>query len=813
MIKLKEYLVESLIYLTEAKLEDFVNKYMKVHANHEVVKSSPELARQLIGAAHKHANDHDEAMFLTDHLLSGFYKPEEDDMTMSGVIGTWRSAKAKNLIPKEAKLAGVSHDDLMERFKSIPELADIKVGLGGKQRKALSALDQHKLGTIDHPEYGKLTVYNFDKNNAGEEARREELRKHFSNLCTGTRYHWCVLGNKSYMETYVKKGTGFFTYVDENGVAKISHGYGDRGTTDVPAGVVVNPDNSTHRHQELVKRQTLELLPKEKKLEYALTNNLFSEKEIDEKMPEILRMYSEKEPGEHAIGLTSLPPSVHRKFSDDTVDTIYKKATKHLEGGRDTWDLLQSIGGARFLTTRLADRILAKPEISKQDTSILKNLNLGLEPSRHSEPAFPEEQRPLQSYERDLLNLQQTMASHPNPSVRRALAANDQTMDRQSYKHMLLDDDVFKQLLNDSDPSVRHNALIGKNMTTPRKRKFIFDKSQPVDDRVKAFFSAGTGYATHHSFHDIPNEMFLDPDHEEFMSKIIKQDTLYRSSYDRKISPNDINRFVNLYSTNKPNSPVVTSLIQHPEFSKEHFDTLMAQTNNPDIFESALKSKYATPELVQKVLNHPEMGSNPHLRSTALLSRGTDLEGFHKALKTETNPDVRNHLLSHLDESHISRYFVPGGRVFMYLPPEQRVLTDYHRKNRDYALNSGEEFLIRHVYNTTREQDQYMFGGTQDNPIPNPEKVSPDLLLKHLNTKWKNPDTTKAVVDYARTNYASYKDHPELSYRIKTLDSTGLNSNMEIQPVVDLRIHEQVNPRKYLKKTALNSIQNYFKQL
>jgi hypothetical protein len=812
MHTLKNYLIETLIYITEAKLPEFVNKYMKAHANHPMVRENPEQAREMIAGAHKHANDHDEAMFLTQHLLDQFYKPEEDDLTMSNVVRTWRSAKAKNYIPKEERLHGNTHDDLMQRFASIPELSNVKLGVSGKQRMALRGLEKYKLGTINHPEHGKLSVYNFNTENTSDEQEREAARQNFSKLCTGGRYSWCVLANPSYMQTYSQRGSGFFTYVDEDGKAVVSHGHGDRATDDVPGGVIVNPDNSTHEYQKELKSQTAELLPENKKFDYKLANNIIDQDSIKD---EIQKEYGRLKKEKNELSLISKTPILaHEHFSEEMLDdlsnSLYKKIN---EKGWLENEYSEKIQPSKILNKAFGERVLRDPNPQKHHAILLKQLNFGMDP--------------------ELNEMESKFADHPNPLIRRAFAGNETLYHPSDMegRNRGLSDETFQKLLADPDEGVRHNALVGHNMAGKRVTDFIFNSDNSIDEKLKAFFSKGNKSSIHwrtpSSYFPFKNlnpdlqehaehENFIkDPKNEEFYTRALEIDSNIDDDWGRRFGTFYVNSLHRHYE-DKPSSDIMAMLVKHPNLSRERATSSMMASNNPQVIKNGLTREDEQGDLADYFSTH----GNPEVRAAALTSGKANLKTVYESLNAETDPQVKNEVFNHMMDNPIRNYLLPKKAGRGWGGEKKNKLTPQMIKNRNYIMGeSNDERLIKTFYKTALDDWEH-------------EDASGELLVpvgvleKHLNTKWKNADTLNTIRGYInrrsdvyiKNNIESANRDDEIATRTENILNTAKNKigNDIVRTYgndIPLKENRIKNPKKYLKENTYNNILKYFKTL
>ncbi len=822
MHTLKNYLTETLIYITEAKLPEFVNKYMKAHANHPMVRENPEQAREMIAGAHKHANDHDEAMFLTQHLLDEFYKPEEDDLTMSNVVRTWRSAKAKNYIPKEERLYGQTHDDLMQKFKAIPEFSKVNVGITGKQRNALNELETFKIGTIDHPEHGKLAVYNFNSQNAADDEVREAARQNFSKLCTGERYSWCVLPNKERMKAYSQEGLGFFTYVDENGRAVISHGYGDRATPEVPAGVVVDPDNRTHAHQREVKNQTLKILPENKKYAYAVTNNLLDITDVKKEIEKEYERIKKDKSGLHDM-LTMTPGHLHEHFSEEMFDDLLKSFHKNINENGDQFlghEYADKLQQSTFLNKAFAERILREPNPKKHNATLLKNLRFGTGVGL-----------------RDMENM---FANNPNPLIRRAFAGNETLYVppgvRSNYapyhdsgEEHGFSDETFQKLLADPDESVRHNALVGHNMAGKRVTDFIFNTDNSVDEKLKAFFSRGNHPSIHwrtpssyfpfrHLDPDLKEheehiDFIKDPKNEEFYTRALEIDSNIDDEWARRFGTFYVNSLHRQYE-DTPSSNIMAMLVKHPNLSRERATSSMMVSGNPEVIKNGLSREDEQGDLADYFSTH----GNPEVRAAALTSGKANLKTVYDSLNSETDAQVRSQIFNHLMDNPLKHYLLPKKPGRGWGGENRNRLTPQMIKNRNYIMNeSNDEGLIKSFYKTALDDSQHEDSDGQ-------LLVPIGVIEKHLETKWKNPDTLNAIRGYINRRSDSYrKNNIESANRDDEIVARTENilnrankvssDNLKYSSIIPLKENRIKNPTKYLKENTYNTILNYFKTL
>lgn len=221
--------------LLEAKVDDFINRYTNYHKDLPIIENNPDLAKQLIGHAHKFAQGHDESIFLTRQLLDGVYKPGEDDPTIQATLGKWRKAKTSGLVG--GKLSDHTHESISAVFEDIPQL-----NLQKRQTVALQGMEKYKIGSINHPTHGTLDVYNIRKKNIQDDTEYQNISSSLRKTCSG--YSWCVLPQENgpvHLKHY-SHGPGIFFYVNNQGTPVLSHGFGDRG--------IVRPNNRVISNDE-----------------------------------------------------------------------------------------------------------------------------------------------------------------------------------------------------------------------------------------------------------------------------------------------------------------------------------------------------------------------------------------------------------------------------------------------------------------------------------------------------------------------------------------------------------------------------------
>ena len=262
MLRFKQFLIEY-SFIIEDKANDFANRYMKIHAEHEFVKSNPEEARELFKKAMAYTQGSDEAEFLTRQFLQGTLKPGEDDASIRQSLGQWRKAGQRNLT-KGKSIKGFNYDELIDFLGQYPELKVSK-----SVTRAAGEFEPYKIGEMELPgdvdtldaagkpvklPIGKkVQVHRFvtGADDTPEDASKiSKLRAQLKKACPPGS-SWCVLNDDEYLKKY-SKGHGFFFYTDESGLPVFAHGYGDRG--------VVDPQNRVLKKSTEVMRRTNPLI-------------------------------------------------------------------------------------------------------------------------------------------------------------------------------------------------------------------------------------------------------------------------------------------------------------------------------------------------------------------------------------------------------------------------------------------------------------------------------------------------------------------------------------------------------------------------
>ena len=254
-------------------MDDFVNRHLKHFKYHPLVQSNREESIERIKDAFNSnpGNSSDEAKFTTRGYLDGTYRPGSEDQLMPNMtINRWRAAKKSGEV--EGDIGELSHAhvlDLLPKRKS-------NITLG-----PMSGMDKFKLGTIQHPEFGPLTVHRIHKDmvKTPKEYKKlsEKIKAHTPSECT-----WCVNTQPSLLEHY-SYGHGIFLYSNKSGEIVRAHGFGDRG--------IVNHDNEVIGADETahIQHQTSKLLSSHDKERYDFFGGRHKKMPLDKQ----LRMYDE----------------------------------------------------------------------------------------------------------------------------------------------------------------------------------------------------------------------------------------------------------------------------------------------------------------------------------------------------------------------------------------------------------------------------------------------------------------------------------------------------------------------------------------
>lgn len=403
-----------MLYLVEAKIDDFAKRYLNYHKDEPVVQNNPEHAEKLIRHAHKFAQGHDEAIYLTKELLNGSYRPEEDDATIQSVLGKWRKAKTQGLVG--GKLSDHTHESISAVFRDIPQL-----NMQKRQSQALQGMEKYKIGSIEHPEHGNLSVYNIRQKDIKDDKEYENASSILRKTCSGSS--WCVLP-QGHGPTHLKHyshGHGIFFYVNQNGQPVLSHGFGDRG--------IVRPDNSVvdEHEAEDIKKKTSSLLTGDKKEAY----DFFTGKTPDMSPEKQMKMYQEFGK-EHAIA----------HFLDPKMNT-HPHLLKRIIN--DTGNASQRAYG------QIADALVKHPNFNDEHIQhIINQYELVRERLKQKNAVYNTEPRRLFDPDNDKLRVYSDMASTAVASPRiskatlsRALDIPNENIRGTAIRNPKMDDELY----------------------------------------------------------------------------------------------------------------------------------------------------------------------------------------------------------------------------------------------------------------------------------------------------------------------------------------------------------------------------------
>ena len=330
MKKFRVFLEEEFqaILILEARADDFANRWMKLRADHQLVKSNPALARQMMKHAFTLGQTPDEHEYIVNQYLNGTLQPKEHDDTIRETLGLWRKAVDRNLHGGK-KLSQFDHDSVQQFFAGIPDLQKSKK-LAGVARD----LAPYHIGQVEHPEFGKLDVFHIQENNVRETHKGKTFKEYekFSNAmkssCKLPGSTVCVQHSPTHVRNY-SAGHGFFAYLDEDGIFRMGHGNGeDLVYHDNHQVVNDSPDernsiiDQTHR---LIKDNTHRLLYRlknqpDKVSASEIQNNIA---EHDEILSHVLSMPSSfRDKARQATILT--PDTVKKVLHSDKISSPYK---------------------------------------------------------------------------------------------------------------------------------------------------------------------------------------------------------------------------------------------------------------------------------------------------------------------------------------------------------------------------------------------------------------------------------------------------------------------------------------------------------
>ena len=443
-------------FLVEAKIDDFINRYAKYHSAHPLVVSSPEEARNLVKHAHQFAQGHDESIFLTKHLLDGIYKPGEDDESIKSTLGKWRKAKTEGLVG--GKLSDHTHDSISAIFADIPQL-----NLQKRQAQALAGMEKYRVGEIEHPKHGNLTVYQVRNKKISGDKEYENISDSLRKTCSGSS--WCVLPRDHgplHLKHY-SHGPGIFFYVNKNGSPVLSHGFGDRG--------IVRPDNSVigEKESQSIIDKTHKILPKNEQEGYDFfhrSKTLNSDPEYQSKMydefggahaaahfldpkvnthPKMInRIIDDNVRNKRSIYETEkLNQSIieHKNFSSDNIDHILNLHQKDYEShqsrqNKDDIELRYHFNDSAIhhLTS------LTSKSLSFSD--------------KHMDKIFD-----LPGNERLLMNVLHNYPKMKLRHLKKSFSSPDSSVRSAAIKHFKADDDMYHQAIMDDSLNVVSAAI------------------------------------------------------------------------------------------------------------------------------------------------------------------------------------------------------------------------------------------------------------------------------------------------------------------------------------------------------------------
>ena len=213
MKSFKSFLKEHIELLTEAKIDDFVNRHLKHFKDHPLVQSNREESIERIKDAFNSnpGNSSDEAKFATRGYLDGTYRPGSEDQLMPNMtINRWRAAKKSGHV--EGDIGDFSHAQVLDMLPKKESTINTP----------LTGMDKFKLGTIEHPEFGTLTVHRIHKDMVKTPGEYQELSKKIK-AHTPSESTWCV--TKPEMLKHYSYGHGIFLYSNNSGEIVRAHGF------------------------------------------------------------------------------------------------------------------------------------------------------------------------------------------------------------------------------------------------------------------------------------------------------------------------------------------------------------------------------------------------------------------------------------------------------------------------------------------------------------------------------------------------------------------------------------------------------------
>ena len=312
MKSFKSFLREQIELLTEAKIDDFVNRHLKHFKDHPLVQSNREESIERIKDAFNSnpGNSSDEAKFTTRGYLDGTYRPGSEDYLMPNMtIKRWRGAKKSGQV--EGDIGDFSHAQVLDMLPKRESTINTP----------LTGMDKFKLGTIEHPEFGTLTVHRIHKDMVKTPEEYKELSKkikaHTPSECT-----WCVNNKPDLLEHY-SYGHGMFLYSNKSGEIVRAHGFADRGIVDHD-NAVIGADETAH-----IQHQTSKLLSGDDKERYDFFGGRNKKMSLDKQM----RMYDEfgenRAQAHFADPKIDTHPDIISKMLLSSDHKIYRAAIQH----------------------------------------------------------------------------------------------------------------------------------------------------------------------------------------------------------------------------------------------------------------------------------------------------------------------------------------------------------------------------------------------------------------------------------------------------------------------------------------------------
>lgn len=620
------------MYLIEAKVDDFAKRYLNYHKDHPVVQTNPEQAEKTVRHAHKFAQGHDEAIYLTKELLNGSYRPEEDDATIQSVLGKWRKAKTQGLVG--GKLSDHTHESISAAFRDIPQL-----NMQKRQATALHGMEKYKIGAIQHPQHGNLSVYNIREKDVKDDKEYEDVSGTLRKTCSGSS--WCVLPQQ-HGPTHLKHyshGHGIFFYVNDSGQPVLSHGFGDRG--------IVRPDNSVidEKEEEDIKKKTSSLLSGDKKEAY----DFFTGKAKDMSPEKQMRMYDEFGK-EHAVA----------HFLDPKLNTHPHLLTRiindHAKHGANA-------------DQAIANALISHPNFSDEHIKHIFN-----------------------SYEKTRNKVENIKKIQPNYETSGPSLENSRILDRLSYMggraagSGKISKTTLSRALDMPNETIKVNAIRNYKMDDELYSK-VFD--DPMNYRVHRE-AAASGYdkMSPHVF-----QKAFDMGIHNGDSEVIRH--LGKS---KNLTPAHIQKLLDVTDTDKISKQLNREYASNPDPEVVKTKIRKAQNRANEFFYAVggivQNSKNTSSENLHAAISHPNLSmshyaldseniTDEHLKTAMHIHAGTDIAKKAKAMHSSyDSSDLREKLNS------------------QELNGRDQPMLKYYAKNKH--LSDGDfDALIQHVTNTS----------------------------------------------------------------------------------------------------------------